>query len=440
MANKLAIEGGPRTVPGGLEKPWPIITQEDIDAVVRVLKRGILWGPMAPEAEALQGEWAGYVGVKHCLVVNSGTAAIHACIAGVGVEAGDEVIVPAFTFWATAQAVLCQNAIPVFVDIDPKTLNIDPTKIEEKITEKTKVIIVVHIHGLPADMDEINRIAKKHNLAVIEDAAHAHGSKYKDKKAGNLGDMGAFSLNGTKHLPSGEGGLVTTNNPEYFEKARLTSMFGEKVIPKGAIRPYDAYTMGFNYRSTEMSNALTRSLLKRLDEYNSLRMRNCEYLNKKLSKIKGVIPPYTPPDRTNTYHLYRVRIDPDVLAMDGLKPRELRWAIQNALFAEGVDVKEWHSFPVPGQHIFQRLDAYGKGCPWSCCHARREIRYNPDDYPETVRMFDTSFVIYSIYPPNGLELMKYYVEAFHKVLDNLERIVENLAYRKPKMARVNRET
>ena len=136
-------------------------------------------------------------------------------------------------------------------------------------------------------------------------------------------------------------------------------MFGEKIVPKGAIRPYDAYTMGSNYRSTEMSNALTRSLLRRLDEYNHLRIRNCEFLNQELGKIKGVIPPYTSPDRTTTYHLYRVRIDPEVLAVDSLKPRELRWAIQNALFAEGVDVKEWYSFPVPGQKIFQRMDAKG---------------------------------------------------------------------------------
>ena len=436
MSQKLAIEGGSKTVPEGLEKSWPIITQDDIDAVVKVLKRGTLWGPMAPEKLALEKDWAEYVGTKHCFAVNSGTAAIHACVSGVGVEVGNEVIVPAFTFWATAQAVLVQNAIPVFVDIDPKTLNIDPSKIEEKITDKTKAIIVVHIHGLPCDMDGINALAKKHGLAVIEDAAHAHGSTYKGKKAGNLGDMGAFSLNGSKHLATGEGGLITTNNPDYFEKARLTGMFGEKIVPPGAIRPYDAYTMGSNYRGTEMSNALTRSLLRRLDEYNRLRIENCQFLDEELSKIKGLIPPYTPPDRTNTYHLYRIRIDPELLEVDGLKPRELRWAIQNALFAEGVDVKEWHSFPVPGQKIFQRMDAYGQGCPWSCPYAREGIKYEPNDYPETIKMFDTSFVLYSIYPPNDLELMRYYVEAFHKVLDNLERIVENPTYRKPKMARV----
>jgi dTDP-4-amino-4,6-dideoxygalactose transaminase len=126
MGEKLAIKGGNRTVPEGLERSWPIITQDDIDAVTQVLKRGVLWGPDAPEKTALEKEWAEYCGVKYCIVTNSGTSAMHACVAGAGVETGDEVIVPAFTFWATAQAVLCQNAIPIFVDIDPANYNIDP--------------------------------------------------------------------------------------------------------------------------------------------------------------------------------------------------------------------------------------------------------------------------------------------------------------------------
>ncbi len=428
MGEKLAIEGGKRTVPEGLEKPWPIITQDDIDAVVKVLKRGVLWGPDAPEKVSLEKEWAEYCGVKYCLATNTGTSALHACIAGVGIEPGDEVIIPAFTFWATAQAVLCQNGIPIFVDIDPITYNIDPKKIEEKITEKTKAIIVVHTHGLPADMDEINVIAKKHSLEVIEDAAHVHGAEYKGRKTGSLGDMGMFSLNGTKNLPGGEGGLITTNNPDFFEKARLACMFGEKKIPKSNIRPYDAYTMGNNYRPVEMTNAFVRSQLKRLNEYNRRRIENANYLTENLGKIEGIIPPYVPSDRTHTYHIYRIKLDPEKVGYGGIRPEDFRWAVQNALFAEGVPVMEWHSFPVPGQKIFQRMDAYGKGCPWSCQFARKGIKYEPDDYPETQKMFASSFVLYTIYPSNGLELMKYYVEAFHKVFDQLNKIVFNPEY------------
>lgn len=430
MSEELAINGGKRTVPDGLDKPWPIISQEDMDAVMGVLKRGVLWGPDAPEKTALEKEWAEYCGVKYCIATNSGTSAMHACVAGVSIETGDEVIVPAFTFWATAQAVLCQNAIPVFVDIDPISHNIDPEKIEEKITDRTKAIIVVHVHGLPCDMDEINAIAKRHGLKVLEDAAHAHGAVYKGKKAGNLGDMAMFSLNGTKNLPGGEGGFVTTNDPDFFEKARLTCMFGEKKVPKGNIRPYDAYTMGNNYRPVEMTNAFVRSQLKRLDEYNIKRIENCNYLSQELGKIKGIIPPHVSSDRTHVYHIYRIKLDPEEAGYSGISPEDFRWAVQNALFSEGVPVMEWHSFPVPGQQIFQRLDAYGKGCPWNCGHAREGIRYNQNEFSETQRMFASSFVLYTIYASNGIELMEYYVEAFRKVFDHLDELVTNPKYYK----------
>jgi dTDP-4-amino-4,6-dideoxygalactose transaminase len=430
MSEKLAIKGGNNLVPEGVEKPWPIITQDDIDAVTGVLKRGELWGPEATEKTALEKEWADYCGVKHCIVTNSGTSAMHACVAGVGVETGDEVIVPAFTFWATAQAVLCQNAIPIFVDIDPVRHNIDPAKIEEKINDRTKAIIVVHVHGLPCDMDEIKAIAKKHGLKVLEDAAHSHGAVYKGKKTGNLGDMGMFSLNGTKNLPGGEGGFVTTNDPDYYEKARLTCMFGEKRVPKENIRPYDAHTMGNNYRPVEMTCAFVRSQLKRLDEYNAKRLINVKYLSDELGKIDGIITPVDPSDRTNTYHIYRLMLDPRAAGYPDVDIGDFRWAVQNALFAEGVPVMEWHSFPVPGQSIFQKLDAYGKGCPWNCGHARQGIKYDSNDYPETQKMFAASFVLYNMYASNGLELMKYYVDAFHKVFDNLDDIATDPKYYK----------
>ena len=431
MAEILALKGGKKVVPEGLEKSWPIITRDDIEAVTKVLKRGVLWGPDAPEKAALEKEWAEYVGTKYCLAANTGTSALHACVAGVGVEPGDEVICPAFTFWATAQAVLCQNAIPIFADIDPVSYNIDPKKIEEKINGHTRAVIVVHVHGQPADMDEINAVAKKHNLTVIEDAAHAHGAVYRGRKAGNLGDMAMFSLNGTKNLPGGEGGLINTSNPDFFEKARLTCMFGEKKIPRGNIRPYDAYTMGNNYRPTEMTNAFVRSQLKRLDQYNEFRIANADYLNRELGAIKGVIVPSVPTDRTNVYHIYRIKLAPEKIGYGSLNPESFRWGVQNALFAEGVPVMEWHSFPVPGQKIFQKKDAYGKGCPWDCGFARQGISYDVNDYPETQKMFAASFVLYNLYPPNGLELMKHYVDAFHKVFDRLDEIVTDPELCKP---------
>ena len=191
---KLALEGGRPSVPEHLvEHDWERFrkaTQEEIDAVVSVLQSGhlsIAQGFGMPQAEALEKEFAEWVGADYCLVVNSGTAALHCAVAGAGIEPGDEVLVPAYTYIASVMVVLHQNAIPVFVDIDPETYLIDAKTIEEKITRRTKAIIPVHIFGLPADMQEINEIAKRYGLQVIEDCAQAYGALYKDRKTGGPG-------------------------------------------------------------------------------------------------------------------------------------------------------------------------------------------------------------------------------------------------------------
>ena len=424
---KLAINGEKKSVPDGLQQSWPPITQDDIDAVVAVLKRGVLWGPMEKEVTGLQEEFAEYIGAKHALVVNSGTAALHSSVCAAGVEAGDEVITPAYSFWATSQAILAHHGIPIFVDIDPETMNMDPAKIEEKISERTKALLPVHVHGLPADMDAINAIAKKHNLKVIEDSAQAAGATYKGRNAGVLGDIAGFSLNGSKNLPAGEGGIVTTNDDELYERARQMSMFGEKAVPKGLIRLYDAEIMGFNYRNNEMADAFCRSFLKRYDKLQALRTENCEYLSRELGKIKGVKPPTIPEGYTTSWHLYKVRLYPDELGITDIHVKRFRWAVMKALQAEGLDLFEWHNMPVPAQKIFMNRNAYGHGAPWTCGHAREEVKnmqYDPFDYPVTIDMFDRSFCIKPIFPPNDLKLMEYYVEGFHKVFDNLDEVIE----------------
>jgi len=427
MSAKLAINGAKPTVPGGLQKRWPPITQDDIDAVVAVLKRGILCGPMEEEVIGLQDDFAKYIGAKHALVVNSGTAALHAAVVAAGVGPGDEVITPAYSFWATAQAIIAHNGIPVFTDIDVDSMNMDPAKIEEKITEKTKALMPVHVHGLCADMDTINALAKKHDLKVIEDAAQAVGGKYKGRNAGVLGDVAGFSLNGSKNLPAGEGGIVTTNDDEMIDRARQMAMFGEKVVPKGEIRLYDAQIMGFNYRNNEMADAFCRSVLKRYDHLQDLRRKNCDYLNTELAKIKGVRPPEEPEGDVHTWHLYKVRLYPEQLGITDIHVKRFRWAVHKALIEEGVDMFEWHNMPVPAQSIFMQKNAYGKGEPWTGAHASQQARdmiYDPFDYPVTVDMFDRSFCINPVYPPNDLKLMEYIVEAFHKVFDNLDEILE----------------
>lgn len=420
----LAVRGGKRTVLDGLQKPYPVLSQADREAVMGVLERGILWGQHAPEVSALEREWADYVGTRYCIATNSGTAALHAAVAAAGVGPGDEVITSAHSFLASASAVLHHNGIPVFVDIDPATYNIDASQIESAITDRTKAIMPVHIHGLPADMDQILEVAKRHSLMVIEDACQAHGATYGGKKVGGIGHIAAFSLNHTKNLAGGEGGLITTDDLDLRDGADMLHVFGE-MLRKDQPRAYHAYTMGWNYRTQEMAAALTRSRLRVLDEENALRVQNAEFLSQQLAAIPGLVPPISPADRTHVYHLYRVRFLPDVLGVDN-KGQEFTQALIQALNAEGVAVGQWQGQPLPAQALFQERRGYGKGCPWACPLAAEpgtnlQENYDPDRYPLTKELLANSLVMgEAISPPNGRELMSYYAEAFNKVFAHLD--------------------
>jgi len=427
MKGTLAIHGGPKAVPDGLKKAWPEITQEDKDAVLAVLERSILSGVHGPEATGLEEEWARFTGSRHVLTFNSGTAAIHSALFAAGVGPGDEVITSAFSFSGSFHPILQQNAIPIFVDIDPRTYNIDAAQIEAKISDRTKVLMPVHIHGLPADLDEVRALADKYHLVLIEDACQAHGATYKGRQAGTIGDMGCFSLNVTKNLSGGEGGFLNTGDEAFAERARMIRTFGEQVgKEKEKIRPYYSYTIGWNYRTQELPAAFARSQLRRMPHYNAIGQRNGAYLTQELSRIPGVIPPYVPPDRTSIYHKYRIRFDPKVLGVKG-PVTEFRNRLIDALQAEGVECSVWHVTPMTSFPIFQRLDeGYGKGCPWSCPYYGREIHYNPADYPEALRLMDESLVIntepYPIFIQD-LELMQHYAAATRKVFDHLDTLV-----------------
>ncbi len=420
---KLAALGGPRAVPEGIRRGWPLITDEDKSAVMKVLERGILWGTDAPETEALEKEWAAFIGTKHCIATNGGTAALHMAVAAAGIGPGDEVITCAYSWFATASCVIHHNGVPKFVDIQPRTFNIDPAKIGEQITPKTRAIIPVHLFGLPADMDEINAIAKKHSLLVIEDACQAHGAAYKGKRAGNLADMAAFSLNATKNLPGGEGGLFNTNSDEFADRAEALRTFDEiELNPRFCGRGFSEF--GWNYRPQEFTSAFTRVRIKRLDAENAVRQANAAYLTKHLSEIRGVIPPYTPPDRTHVYHMYRIRLNPAELGIS-IDSRTFRSKVLRALSAEGVQAGGWKSWPIPSHNLFKLKVGYGKGCPFSCPHARNDVVYRAEDYPETLKMLDDSFVITtSLYPPNGPDLMKHYVNAFQKVFSDIGQLMK----------------
>ena len=425
MSEQLAIHGGKPTVPAGTIKPWPHITDADRQAVMEVLSGDSINEQRKTQSEALSQEWAAYVGRKYCIPANSGTAALHMCIAALGIEPGDEVIVPAFTFWATAAAVLHHNAIPIFVDVDPKTFCIDPAQIEAKLSERTKAVIAVHIHGMPADMDAILAVAGQHSLKVIEDAAQAHGSRYKGVPCGAMGDVAGFSTQMSKTLTTGsEGGLFVTDDEDYHKQAALLQYFGELVVPgrERQEQEYNAYGLGWMYRGDVFGQAFIRSQLKRLDANNALRIQNCNFLTEHLSKIRGVETPYVPPQCEPVYYNYVVGVKPEELGLS-VSPRVFREKVQEALAAEGLHVGQWQRRPVPAQEIFQAQIGYGKGCPWTCGHAQ-PVEYQKEDYPNATAFIDSHFYIFDVNPPNDLDLMKLYVEAFEKVMDNPNRLVE----------------
>jgi perosamine synthetase len=435
MSDILAIRGGTPVVPRDLHRRWPVITDEDKAAVLACLESGIMAGPYAPQVKALEEEWARYCGVRYALATNSGTAALHTAVAAGGIGTGDQVITTAFTFLATALAVLQHNAVPVFVDIDPRSFTINPAKIEERITARTKAIIPVHIHGVPADMDPILAIARKHGLLVIEDAAQAHGSLCQGKKVGGIGDMGIFSFQASKNLPAGEGGILVTNRQDLRERANRFRMFGEDIQesdrkafdparPLDGVREYNSLMMGWMYRTTELTAALCRSQLRRLDHWLANARKNAAYLSEALEKIPGITPPYIPPGCTSSFYQYRIRLDPRAAGVD-MPAQELRLKVLAALKAEGVEVSLWQTVPVPGQTLFQERTGYGLSCPWKC-PLGEDVKYDLTEYPETLRLLQDSLVIGShSYPlfPQPLPLMQLYVEAIQRVFANLDQVV-----------------
>ena len=419
----LAIAGGQPAVAPGSHARWPEITAADRAALTRVLDRGVLWGPNAPEVTALEQEWAQYVRSRHCLLTNSGTAALHCAVVAAGIRPGDEVIVPAFSFVASPMAVLQAGAVPVFCDIDPRTFTIDPRLIEGHITERTRAVMPVHVHGLPADMAEIGAVAARHGLAVIEDAAQAHGATYRGERVGSLGDVAAFSLNGSKHLPAGEGGLFVSDDDEAAVAARRLAMFGEDTPPLGPdqTRSYWSHGLAWNYRSHELSAALARSQLRRLDDHVAGAQRNAEILSAGLTALPGLRPPEVPGDRTCVFYRYRLVIDPGELGFAG-PPEELRDRLLHALRAEGVAASVWQLLPLPAQPVFRRRFA-----PWQPdADAEPLAPWDRSEHPETARLLESSIVLGTAEEPlfnQPSELMERYLEGFEKVLGNLDAVL-----------------
>jgi dTDP-4-amino-4,6-dideoxygalactose transaminase len=429
MPDTLAIFGGTPVVAGGLARSWPQVGDDDQAAVMRVLQRGQLGGPRAPEAVALQEEWAAYCGVRHCLATNSGTAALHLALIAAGVQPGDEVITSAFTFSASAHAILHALAVPVFADIDPVSFTLDPGAVAALVTDRTRAIIPVHIHGMPADLDPLVALCRRHGLTLIEDACQAHGAEYGGRRVGSFGQSAAFSLNYTKSFPGGEGGLFTTDDAEILRIADSARVFGEDtgVLDEVLIRPYLSYRIGWNYRTQELPAAIARAHLRHLDEANARAIQNAARLSDGLRGVPGVRPPEVPEGRVCTFQKYRVRLLPGELGLD-VDPVAFRDRVLLALRAEGVAAALWHTLPIPAYPLFQQRAGYGgTSFPWSVPPAGRDVTYDAAGYPETTRLLDGSVLIGSEPQPlcaQDESLMDRYLVAIRRVLDAAGRLMD----------------
>jgi dTDP-4-amino-4,6-dideoxygalactose transaminase len=289
----------------------PHITQAEIDEVVDTLRSG--WLTTGPKTRRFEREFAARLGAPYAVAVNSATAAMHLALDAIGLQEGDEVIVPVYTFTATAEVVTYFHARPVFVDIDPVTCNLDPTQLEACITERTRAIMVVHIGGLPAEMDPILAIAQAHHLPVIEDAAHAFPASYRGRMIGTIGDLTAFSFYATKTLATGEGGMLTTAHQEYAERAALMALHGMsrdawKRYDVGGSWYYEVLYAGFKYNMTDIAASLGLQQLARSESLLARRREIANRYNAAFALLPELETPPSPPYIEHAWHLYMLRL------------------------------------------------------------------------------------------------------------------------------------
>ena len=413
MAQSLAILGGTpvRTRPF---PPHPVIGERERRAVLEVLDQGSLSGFHSnflggPLVQAFEREFASHFGARHAIAVNSGTAALHVAVAAADVGPGDEVIVPCYTFTATASAVLHHNAIPVFVDVDPRTFCVTAEAIEAAITPRTKAVIPVHLLGNVCCMDAILEVARRHRLTVIEDNAQSPGAEFQGRLAGTLGDAGTFSFVETKNLVTGEGGLVLTDRDDLADRCRLVRNHGECYVA-GKPRAYVANILGWNYRMTEIEAAIGSAQLTQFKAWTDRRVANREYLDAHL-RLPGLTPPYHDPDVRHVYHLYGLLYDEGVVGA----PRE---AFQRALAAEGIPCSLGYPHSLYRNPLFQEGTVYGQGgCPFTCRPGVTPPDYRNMRLPVAEDLCRRSIWSNVVRPPATLDDMRDAVRAVEKVYE-----------------------
>lgn len=395
LAAELAALGGGAMIPRELRRTlFPVITKEDVFNML-LAQRQSPQKVVADFAEAYRA----YVGAAYALPTSSGTASLHLALVGAGVRPGDEVIVPAFTFIATAQAVVAAHAIPVFVDIDPDTYCMDPHAAAAAITGRTRAIMPVHVHGLPADVPALRELCDRNGLALVEDASHAHSARIGGGVAGSLGDTAGQSLMADKNFPlGGEGGIA---------------FFATEEAQRRAVDYLAQH--GIDYRMSWIAAAFGASQLKRLPYYDQIRARNAVLLTDALLETGLFRPPRVPEGHVHAYNMYRITLVPEAVGLDDLPVHAVKEAVHELLVAEGVPAREWQNTPIPCHLPFQRRAGFGGGYPFTL-NPGAVRDHLPEDFPVTLRMLETTLVLCrELRSPVEYERALRYADAFRKV-------------------------
>lgn len=419
----LALFGGPKAIPDPFRR-YNSIGPEELAAAKAVIESGVLsqflgvWhedfygGPKVREFERQAAE---YFGAKHAVTVNSWTSGLVAAVGAIGIEPGDEVIVTPWTMSATATAILHWNAIPVFADIDPDTYNLSPAAIERCISPYTRAIVVADIFGQSADMDEIMALATRHGLKVISDTAQAPGALYKGRYAGACAHVGGYSLNYHKHIHTGEGGILVTDDDQIAERLQLIRNHAEVVVGDKGVSNL-ANMLGYNFRLGEIECSIGIEQLRKLSGLVASRQTLANRLTEGLSGLPGLQTPVVGPDRTHVYYIYPMQLDLDVLGTT-------RDRICDALNAEGVAVsrryQNIHLLPV-----YQSRIAYGsKGFPWTSDICRRQVDYRKGICPVAEKLNDETYMGFGmcVYDLDRAAIDRI-VAAFRKVWANLDQL------------------
>ena len=424
--SKLAICGGSpvRTKPFSRS----ITTgEEEVAAASRVLRTGLLSGFVGspgpeflggPEVRALEDAWSQRFEVKHSVTCNSATSALMMAVGAAGIGPGDEVIVSPYTMSATPTAVLIYGGVPVFGDIEPDCYCLDATKLEARITPRTKAILTTDIHGQSSDVDAIRAIAKRHQLLVITDTAQAPGAKYKGRYAGTIGDIGVFSLNRHKNMQCGEGGVACTNDDELALRLKLIRNHGENVVEKPEFQPRSLANMiGFNFRMTEVEAAIAHEQLKKMDPLNAHRAEFAAFFNERLSRLPFFRVPAVRSGCTHVYYMYNGLFDE---ARAGVS----RKAFVDALRAEGVPVWGGYLKPLYLEPVYQKQIAIGgQGFPFVGPHYSGKVDYAKGICPVAEDYWEHRTITNPyVYPPLTLADAKDITDAFEKVGEGLSQL------------------